>query len=174
GNPFKELHYKFLLVTEALRPCFRWKDASAASVARLEALVHNHREMIHHSSKHKHRENSRNLTPLQFLSEMRPILVAENSQLRLDYISLTKTCYKLMKQIYAEIKATCGVDYPLQNGEDTREPLYSIMTIEILHDSKEKQGGRSKGQCTNQSPWLEAVTSVLKGYLDIRARVVGI
>lgn len=51
------------------------------------------------------------LTPLQFLGEMQHDLAEEMPKLRLDCISLTKTCYKLMKQIHAEIKREIGIDY---------------------------------------------------------------
>lgn len=105
---------------------------------------------------------------------MQYLLSDEIPKLRLDYITLTKTCYKLMKQIHTEIKTSAGIQYPHHGGEDTLQPLYPSMVLGILRDSKQKQGERARGRDSSQSPQLEAVARILQKYLDIRARVAAI
>lgn len=168
--PYKEPHCNPLPISQALRPFLKRKEIFSESTLRLEALVQTRRETVYHTSKHKRRETRRRITPFQFLDEMQHLLSAEVPKLHLDYITLTKTCTTLMKQIHAEIKTSTGMEYPLYHGEETTEPLYPSIVLEILRASKDYYSERNVG-APSHHPELEAVARVLRKYLDIRARV---
>lgn len=99
------------------------------------------------------------------------------SNLQFDYITLTKTCYTLLKKTRADIKSQLKIEHQdliLEPG-DSIKPTYPLMVLKILGEAKEVQGvARQRAEAVRQSPQIEVVAKVLKNYLDTRVRVLAI
>jgi hypothetical protein len=160
GLPYKEPQYACTAASSAIRPFLDHAAPFHTSLIQLEILVQRHREAIHHESKHKRRHARRKLTPLQFLKEMEDFLPQEIAKIRFDYITLTKNCYMLMKKFREGIKRELGIEHSLYSmKEDSIQPYYPMMVMNILKDGKEDAGQ------------MRVVTGVLKKYLELRSLV---
>ncbi|KAH6676317.1 hypothetical protein B0J14DRAFT_476727 [Halenospora varia] len=175
--PYKEPQYRNSPFSDTLRPFFERGPPFNPALERLEALVQKEREAVHHESKHKCRVNRRKLTPLQFLMQLKDFVPAQMSRLQFDYITLTKTCYMLMKKFHSEIKRVQNVEYPLYTtkGGDSIQPLYPYMVLGILRTAKERdaatRGTPSEGPEDSQ---MGTVAAILKKYLEVRAGVAAV
>lgn len=75
--------------------------------------------------------------------------------MQFDCISLTVACHRLMGKFRVQIKQQLGIEHPLFPCEDSIEPSYSFIVMDIFHE------GRNGGE----NPWLKIVASVLMIYL---------
>ncbi|KAH8678638.1 hypothetical protein BGZ60DRAFT_350504, partial [Tricladium varicosporioides] len=134
GLPYKEPQYKTSPFSDALRPFFERGTSFNSVLERLGVLVQKANEAINHESKHKRLGNRRKLTPLQFLTQLKNFIPSQLCRLQFDYITLTKTCYMLMKKFHSEIKRIQNVEYPVytMRGGDSIQPLYPYMVLGIL------------------------------------------
>ncbi len=170
----QEPQYDHLGISEIFRPFFDGKSTFEACLIRLEPLVQAGQQL---GTKHKRRNARRKLTPLQFLVRLQEFLPPEVSKLQFDYISLTKRCYMLLKQIHARIGKKLNIVHPLLNHSESTQPMYAIMVFKILKEANEIQGaGRQGRDPLSQSPQLEIAGNVLNrfwksGHVCLRLRM---
>jgi hypothetical protein len=75
----------------------------------------------------------------------------------------------LIKTLRLDIRRTLGIEHPVYPTEDSIQPFYPQMVLEILKEARDVQSvTRSRQEALPQSPQMEAMARVLKGYLDVR------
>ncbi|ESZ92597.1 hypothetical protein SBOR_7014 [Sclerotinia borealis F-4128] len=153
--PYKEPQYATNAVSTATRPFLEHQATFNNAINNLQRLIQTHRELTNNETKHKRRNARRQLTPFQFLSIMQEFIPAEIAKVQFDYISLTIACHRLMKKFRVQIKGRLGIDHPLLQHEDSTEPSYPFIVMNILYE------GRNGGE----NHQLKVVAEVLKDYL---------
>jgi hypothetical protein len=69
----------------------------------------------------------------------------------------------LMKRFHGDIKREVGIEQELYSvNEDSIQPFYSMMVMNILKDAKENPSG---------SEQMKVVAGVLKKYIELRSLV---
>lgn len=80
----------------------------------------------------------RQLNPTQLLSRFEEYLPIVFKDMEIDYITLTKTCNALMKQMRTTLRPDLGMDLPSMTGPgDSNNHGYVLMILEILHANSE-------------------------------------
>ena len=106
-----------------------------SSTYRLEALIQDS-ERVKRTDKCVVK---RHLTPLEVLRQIREWLSATIPQIQIDYIGMTRTCNKLLREIHMKLKAELAMEHPLIKSEDTNQPGYLIMTLSVLEEVSKAQ-----------------------------------
>jgi hypothetical protein len=172
GNPYKEPQCKRVPFSEATRPFLEREADFHTCLGHVESLIQAQRGLVHHESKHKRRSARRKLTPLELLIQIKEFLPSQMPKIQYDYISLTRTCYMIIKSIRMQIKRDLSVDHPLYPEEDSVQLYNPQMVLKIMKEARDVHNvTRSRQETLPQSPQMEVVARILKGYLDVREHV---
>lgn len=79
------------------------------------------------------------LSSLQFLALLKANLPKVNRMLHFDYITLSKQCTKILKDIREQLDLQLGIPTPRQKTEDSVDHALPFLTYEILEESRSMQ-----------------------------------
>lgn len=83
------------------------------------------------SKKINKRGNRRKVTPLEFLTQLSDWFPETIPDIHIDYASMTRTCGMLLKTLRSECLSQLDIEYKETNHEDTNEPVYLVMLLQI-------------------------------------------
>lgn len=95
--------------------------------------------LMQESKKSNKKDTRRTLTPLEFLAQLRDWLPETIPDIHIDYVSMTRTCGMLLKSLRSECLSQLDIEYKETNHEDTNEPVYLVMLLQILAETSEVQ-----------------------------------
>lgn len=121
----------------------------------------------------KSRMTSRNfLTPLEMLSQMSDWLSGNLTDMNIDYITLTRTCNKLLKRVRKHINEKLGSMYEESKGEDSNDPVNIIIVFLMLKEASELhfmiEAVGLNAVHLSGSPQLEIAAEVIQSFLRKR------
>lgn len=111
------------------------RTSLASTIHRLEALIRDS-ERARPTDK---RTVKRHLTPMEVLGRVREWLSATIPQIQINYIGMTRTCNKLLREMHARLEAELEIEHRLVRSEDTNQPGYLIMTLAVLEEVSKAQ-----------------------------------
>lgn len=128
------------------------------------------------SKKSNKKDSRRTLTPLEFLTQLRDWLPETIPDIHIDYVSMTRTCGMLLKTLRSECLSQLDIEYKETNHEDTNEPVYLVMLLQILAETSEVQyfkekvmrAGAGEDPELPEGPQLELAGEVIQKLLDER------
>lgn len=151
--------------SETLRDYAGRKEPVKKSLHRLEAVMQEGRT-------EKRKAQTRPLTPLQFLAQVREWLPQLMTDTRTDYITMTRTCNKLLRCVRRRIHQQLDYLYPSVDEGYSNDHGILYMVASILYQAAETQVAeehlvreRDRGQLP-QHPHLEVAGEVLQEFLD--------
>ena len=151
--------------SEVLREYSNRKEPLEKSVHRLEAV-------IRERSAEKKKAQTRPLTPLQFLAQVLGWLPQVVADTRTDYITMTRTCTKLLKRVRRRIHQRLDHLYPLVEEGFSNDHGILYMVASILYQSAEAQVAKEylirerDRESLPQHPHLEVAGEVLQEFID--------
>lgn len=112
----------------------------------------------------------RHLTPLEFLVQMRDLLPRTLPDMRIDYISMTRTCNMLLKRIRSRIHEKLDILHKLTDHEDSNNPGFIIMLLAILGEASKVRFWKdelTKGRVSlPEGPQLEICGEIMQAFLE--------
>lgn len=132
--------------------------------------------LMQESKKSNKKDTRRTLTPLEFLAQLRDWLPETIPDIHIDYVSMTRTCGMLLKSLRSERLSQLDIEYKETNHEDTNEPVYLVMLLQILAETSEVQyfkeevmrAGAGEDPELPEGPQLELAGEVIQKLLDER------
>lgn len=132
--------------------------------------------LMQESKKSNKKDTRRTLTPLEFLAQLRDWLPETIPDIHIDYVSMTRTCGMLLKSLRSECLSQLDIEYKETNHEDTNEPVYLVMLLQILAETSEVQyfkeevmrAGTGEDPELPEGPQLELAGEVIQKLLDER------
>jgi len=161
--------------TQTLRKFFEIQEPLPRLLHQLESQAQSHQAVIASSLEESARGYSRKnelrkqLTPVQTLTKLRTYITAVLPDMTIDYITLTKTCQKLLRKIRTAIHDEINYEYPRIVGPgETNDAGFLYLTAGILKDNlsalrdheKKKERGAFKA-----GPHLEIAGNVIRDFL---------
>lgn len=130
--------------------------------------------VMQESKKSKKKDTRRSLTPLEFLKQLRDWLPETIPDIHIDYVSMTRTCGMLLKSLRSECLRQLDIEYKETNHEDTNEPVYLVMLLQILAEASEVKylkeqvvrAGAGQDPELPEGPQLELAGEVIQKLLD--------
>ncbi|KAA6408554.1 MAG: hypothetical protein FRX48_07636 [Lasallia pustulata] len=116
----------------------------------------------------------RQLSPLQFLTRLQDWLPQVVSNMNIDYITMTRTCNRLLRRLRAKINDEMdGLYAESRVNEDSNEPMHVIMVMSVLQDAADAEFVkteviRDRKQVLPKSwtgPQMELAGKVMDGFL---------
>ncbi|TVY81856.1 hypothetical protein LSUE1_G002898 [Lachnellula suecica] len=170
--PYKEPQCKPVPFAKTVGPFLRRETDSHSCLGQIESLIQSNRELIQYESKHKRRSARRKLTPLELLIQIKEFLPSQIPKMQFDYITLTKTCYTIIKTLRLDIYKTLGIKHQIYHEEGLIQCYFPMMVLHILKEGGDLQNvTRSRQEALPQSQQMEVVAKVLKRYLEIKKHV---
>ena len=126
-----------LKVTEmssVFRQYFEKKSPLEVCLKKLDSLMRNPGPR---ASKKEREAWNRPLTNLQFLAMLEANLPQVTQRLQFDYITLTKQCAKLLKNIRQQLEMKFQVAYPRISTEDSADQTLTWVVMQILEENNE-------------------------------------
>ena len=112
----------------------------------------------------------RQLTSLQFLTQIQDWLPHTISNMSIDYITLTRTCNKLLRRIRSKINEQLDIQHPVAESEDSVEPGNIVMALAILHEASDAQYFKEEvlraRERLPEGPQLQIVGEVMQDFLE--------
>lgn len=147
------------------RRYFDGKDTTQECLYRLETLI----KESQHSEKPKHHPKT-HTTPLELLTQVRDWLPRATPDMRINYVTLTRTCNTLLRRVRARIHQRLGILYKETKHDDSNQPAYLVMILHVLAEASELQYFndevvRRKGP-PPEGPQLAIAGDVMKGFLE--------
>ena len=121
--------------SEILREYSGHKEPMEKSLHRLEAVMHER-------ATDKKRAQNRQLTPIQFLAQVREWLPQMMTDTQTDYITMTRTCNKLLKRVRRKIHQQLGHVYPQVDEGYSNDRGIIYMVASIIYQAAETQVAR--------------------------------
>ena len=130
--------------------------------------------LMQESKKSNKKDTGRTLTPLEFLTQLRDWLPETIPDIHIDYVSMTRFCGMLLKSLRSECLSQLDIEYKETNHEDTNEPVYLVMLLQILAETSEVQyfkekvmrAGAGEDPELPEGPQLELAGEVIQKLLD--------
>ena len=107
----------------------------ARSIYRLEGLI----QETEHSKNADRTVTKRHLTPIEVLGQIRDLLSATVPQIQMDYITMTRTCNKLLRKMRDRLETELEIEHKLIESGDTNQPGYLLMTLAVLAEISKAQ-----------------------------------
>lgn len=171
GLPYREPQCNRVLLSGAIWPWLEHESDFHSALGHIECPIQAQRELVHHTSKHKRRAACWKFTPLELLKQIKDFLPSQMPKIQIDYIGLTGDCYGILHSFRLEVKRTLGIDHPLRHCDETIQINNPEMVLKILKEARDVQNvSQSRQELLCQSPQMEVVARILKGYLDVRER----
>ena len=112
----------------------------------------------------------RQLTPLQFLTQVQDWLSDAISNMSIDYITLTRTCNMLLRRIRSRIDERLDIQHRVVQSEDSVEPGNIVMALVILHEASDTQYFKEEVLRARdrlpEGPQLQIVGEVMQNFLE--------
>lgn len=132
--------------------------------------------LMQESKKSNKKDTRRTLTPLEFLTQLGDWLPETIPDIHIDYVSMTRTCGILLKTLRSECLSQLDIEYKETNHEDTNEPVYLVMLLQILAETSELQyfkeeimrAGAGEDPELPEGPQLELAGEIVQKLLDER------
>lgn len=132
--------------------------------------------LMQESRKSNKKGTRRTLTPLEFLTQLSDWLPETIPDIHIDYVSMTRTCGMLLKTLRSECLSQLDIEYKETNHEDTNEPVYLVMLLQILAETSEFQyfkeeimrAGAGEDPELPEGPQLELAGEIVQKLLDER------
>lgn len=132
--------------------------------------------LMQESRKSNKKGTRRTLTPLEFLTQLSDGLPETIPDIHIDYVSMTRTCGMLLKTLRSECLSQLDIEYKETNHEDTNEPVYLVMLLQILAETSEFQyfkeeimrAGAGEDPELPEGPQLELAGEIVQKLLDER------
>lgn len=121
-------------VSSAFRQYFEKKSTLEVCLLKLDKLM---RDPGSRASRKEKEAWKRPITNLQFLAILEANLPRITQRLRFDYITLTKQCAKLLKDIRQQIMLQFGVRYPMISTEDSADQTLTWVVMNILEQNND-------------------------------------
>jgi hypothetical protein len=122
------------------RGYFEKKKSLANCLHELERLIQETNNPVPKSTSKsvaRNHQYQRQLTPLQLLTHIQNWLPEAMQEMRIDYISLVRTCNVLLKEIRQKITNETRHEYPDQSGGESLDRGLVIMVLSIFHESRD-------------------------------------
>ena len=148
--------------SEVLRQYSSHSETMEKSLPRIEAVM----------QIEKKKAQKRLLTPLQFLAHVRRWLPQVMTDTRTDYITMTRTCNKLLKRVRRRIHQQLDYLYPLVDEGYSNDHGILYMVASIIYQAAETQVAKEHmvrerdRQSLPQHPHLEVAGEVVQEYLE--------
>ncbi|KAI4174861.1 MAG: hypothetical protein LQ348_006288 [Seirophora lacunosa] len=140
-----------LKVTEmssVFRQYFEKKSSLEACLINLDSLI---RDPGSRASKKEREECKRPLTNLQFLAMLEANLPQVTRRLGFDYITLTKQCVKLLKDIRQRIEWQFQLICPRVSTEDSADQTLTLVVLQILEENNDVASTREHAPIPTQA-----------------------
>lgn len=132
--------------------------------------------LMQESKKSNKKGTRRTLTPLEFLTQLSDWLPKTIPDIHIDYVSMTRTCGMLLKTLRSECLSQLDIEYKETNHEDTNEPVYLVMLLQILAETSDFQyfkeqimrAGAGEDPELPEGPQLELAGEIVQKFLDER------
>ena len=114
----------------------------------------------------KKKINKRPLTDLQFLEKLKRWLSEETPLVRFDYITLTKQCARILKDVRIKLTLELGIQYPVHQTQDSADQTLSLVVLKFMDEVR--QGGpldRNGRQNGPPNPQLQIASDVMQNFL---------
>ncbi|KAF2498189.1 hypothetical protein BU16DRAFT_615270 [Lophium mytilinum] len=160
--------------TQALRGFFGTKEPMSRLMDNLRTQAESHElkiddPVLERSDLPKTGRSSKTLTltPRHALVEMGRYIGAILPDIELDYVTLTRTCNKLLRQLRSRIRSEFGIDYPTirEYPGDSNDHSVMLVVLGILTEANDVSKKRSKRKKTkNEEPhdmWKNAPQLIL-------------
>lgn len=121
-------------VSSVFRRYFEKKSTLEVCLLKLDKLL---RDPGSRASRKEKEAWKRPITNLQFLAILEANLPRITRRLRFDYITLTKQCAKLLKDIRQQIMLQFGVRYPMISTEDSADQTLTWVVMNILEQNND-------------------------------------
>lgn len=150
---------------ESLREYSGHKEPMEQSLHRLEAAVQAR-------GTEKKNAQKRLLNPVQFLAQVRDWLPQVMVDTRTDFITMTRTCNKLLRRVRRRIHQKLEYLYPLVEEGYSNDSGILFMVARIIYQAAETQAAQENlvrerdGERLSQHPHLEVAGEVLQEVLD--------
>jgi len=112
------------------------KEPAEKSLYRIEAAIQEYRSLQIGPAK---RVTTRQLTPLQFLTHVRTWLPQITEDTKIDYITLVRTCNKLLKRVRKRIHQELGYLYPKADQGWSNDHGQIFMVASIIYQAADTQ-----------------------------------
>lgn len=148
------------------REFFDGKAAMKDCLYRLEALI----QASEPAEGRKKWAARRHLTHLEFLAQVRDWLPQTLPDMRIDYITMTRTCNMLLRRIRTRIQEKLHIVHALTDHQDSNNPGFIIMILAILGEASEIQFLKEEVIRSRMSlpegPQLEVCGEVMREFLE--------
>lgn len=125
---------KFTEMSSIFRQYFEKKSSLEVCLVKLDSLIRNPGPR---ASKKERDAWKRPLTSLQFLSMLEASLPRVTHRLQFDYITLTKQCAKLLKNIRQQVELQVRITYPRIPTEDSADQSLTWVVMQLLEENNE-------------------------------------
>lgn len=125
---------KITTSTQIFRQYFEGKASLETCLIQLETLM---RDPGRQGTRREREAAKRPLTNLQFLGLLRNHFSYLIPRLQFDYITLTKECAKILKDVRTRIGLELNIQYPRQDTGDSADQTFPLMVMNVLQDTKE-------------------------------------
>lgn len=150
--------------SEILREYSGHEEPMEKSLQKIEAVMQD-------KTKRK-KAPKRLLTPLQFLAQVRKWLPQIMTDTRTDYITMTRTCNKLLRRIRKRIHQQLGFLYPAVDEGYSNDHGILYMVASIIYQAAETQVAQEHlvrerdREHLSQHPHLEVAGVVLQEFVN--------
>ena len=122
--------------TDVFRQYFAGKETADRCLHQLETIIMDE-EGLKSTSTNK-TVPRRQLSPLQFLAQLQDWLPQVFLSMNVDYITMTKTCNRLLRRVRAKINSEMdGLYADSRVNEDSNEPMYIVMVMSALQEAND-------------------------------------
>lgn len=121
-------------MSSVFRRYFEKKSSLETCLLKLDSLI---RDPGAKASKNEREVAKRPLTNLQFLAMLEATLPSVTRRLQFDYITLTKQCAKLLKDIRVQIELQFQVLCPRVPTEDSADQTLTWLVMQILEENND-------------------------------------
>lgn len=149
--------------SEILREYSGHQESVEKSLHRLEAVI---------QERGTERKKAQKTTPLQFLAQVQKWLPQVMADTRTDYITMTRTCNKLLKRVRRRIDQQLDYLYPPVDQGYSNDHGILYMVASIIYQAAETQVAKEHlirerdRERLPQHPHLEVAGEVLQEFLD--------
>ena len=124
---------KMTETSRVFRQYFEKKSTLEVCLLKLDNLI---RDPGPKASRKEKQASKRTLTNLQFLAMLEANVPQVTQRLKFDYITLTKQCAKLLKDIRRQIQPQFQIAYPRIHTEDSADQTLTWAVMQILEENK--------------------------------------
>lgn len=123
------------MASQSLKGLVDRKDTIENSLLQLENQIETHlvpAESVKQLKRTQRQGHSQQLNPMQLMSRFEEYLPVVIKDMEIDYITLTKQCNALMKEIRARLRTEAGQSYASMNPGESNDHGYVFMILAVL------------------------------------------